>query len=402
MKKKMKKNNLETLEKKEKKFEVIVKTIMLILIILVVIFFIYPGMLIKNITNRKINTTVQNTVTQEDIQTDKNNFTEFSEGSLNDKNFIIAKKTDNIWYEIKSSDENLKMIGKYNDKLYYYDESGISYVNIYENELTDKQWLKYRKYKTSDTSEEKNLVIEKAIMIDNTIYFSYSINSTETIEINGILAIKTDDTSLSNAIQILSKADNFYWDIDTNTKEIYYMQEENNLIKYNIQENKTEKILDNIEGFKLYNNEKILYFDLKQNSNEKSVSKIIMGTHDLYLYNIKTQENKEIFSSSVSSIDASKIWQLADYYNNDVYYKMDNNIIKYNNGLNEIIYKYSSESNNSLSGFDCVNENIIEIDIQNENKKYLINGTVFDEIPSNYKTIVKMKEEAECSIIIKN
>lgn len=393
---------IEEESKKVKHLKLIVNIVMIILIILIFIFFVYPGILIKNIRNSKNSQLAQNSINEyqnnhvEQLdETVDIKFTDIATANEGDVIFIIGKDKNGTWEEILRADNETNVLGTYKNKVYYYNSNGLSYIDLTKEEYEETEWIKYKQYKISDTGELGNLGISKATMIDDTIYFEYTIGAGGTLPTDGILSITTNSKSFDNAIQLIADVDKGKWQVDTNNKLIYYIQFEQGksgpLYKYDLATKQKEKIFDNVESFKIYEN-KILYYILN-NSVTSTETGIYPATYDLYLYNMDNKENKLIYVSSVSNINSGNLWSFAEYYNDDVYYKDENKIIKYNNGEKNIIYTYSSNHGGDyLYGFYFIDKNIVELVIQNGNKKYLVNGNISDR-PSGISTInVRMKD----------
>lgn len=394
---------IEEESKKVKHLKLIVNIAMIILIILMFIFFVYPGILIKNIRNSNNSQLAQNSINEhqndhvEQLDETVNNikFTDIAIATEGDLNLIIGKYKNETWEEILKVDNETNVLGTYKNKVYYYNSKGLSYIDLTKEEYEETEWIKYKQYKISDTGELGNLSISKATMIDDTIYFEYSIGAGGTLPTDGILSITTNSKSFDNAIQLISDVDKGNWQVDANNKLIYYIQfgrgKSGTLYQYDLTTNQNEKVFDNVESFKIYEN-KILYYILN-NSVTSTETGIYPATYDLYLYNIDNKENKLIYVSSLSNINSGNLWSFAEYYNDDVYYKDGTKIIKYNNGEKNTIYTYSSNHGGDyLYGFYFIDKNIIELVIQNGNKKYLVNGNISDK-PAGISTInVKMKD----------
>ena len=393
---------IEEESKKVKHLKLIVNIVMIILIILIFIFFVYPGILIKNIRNSNNSQLAQNSINEyqndhvEQLDETINiKFTDIATATEGDLNLIIGKDKNGTWEEILKVDNETNVLGTYKNKVYYYNSKGLSYIDLTKEEYEETEWIKYKQYKISDTGELGNLSISKATMIDDTIYFEYSIGAGGTLPTDGILSITTNSKSFDNATQLISDVDKGNWQVDANNKLIYYIQfgrgKSGTLYQYDLTTNQNEKVFDNVESFKIYEN-KILYYILN-NSVTSTETGIYPATYDLYLYNIDNKENKLIYVSSLSNINSGNLWSFAEYYNDDVYYKDGTKIIKYNNGEKNTIYTYSSNHGGDyLYGFYFIDKNIIELVIQNGNKKYLVNGNISDK-PDGISTInVKMKD----------
>lgn len=390
-------DNIKTLEEDRKALEKDLKkyhigliiniTIIIIIFILIVLFF-KPGIIKKdNNINDDQQSVELNTATEEEF-VNKIYFSEFKIVKDNSNSYIIGKENDS-WKEILKVSDKTNILGTYKNNLYYYDEDGLAYIDFESETYKRTEWLKYKQYKVSETGEVGNLNISKASMIDDIIYFKYNLNTSGSSSTNGILSINVNDNSFDKAVQILSDVESNEWEIDVENKLIYYSansQDTESLFKYNISTNEKELILSDIKGFQI-EGQNILYLKLN-NSYKTSANTIVhAATYDLYLYDMNTKENKLIYESSIANINSNTLYSFAECHNGDIYYKVDNKIVQYNNGANTVIYTYSPNSGEDyLYGFKFKENNIIELILQNDDKKYLINGKVYDDL-SNESTI---------------
>lgn len=401
---------IEEETKKIKKLKLIVNIIMVLLIILIIVLFVYPGILLKNIKNSKNNHLAQNSINEfqknNESQEDEEKETKFTDIAITineNKKTIIAKSKEDIWEELINIEKDVEVLGVFKNKMYYYDDKGISFIDLAKEEYESKELIKYKKYKISDNGKLENLNISKGVMIDNIIYFEYSLNAGGTLSTDGILSIDINSKSFDNAVQIISNAKSGNWQIDTKNKLIYYSKSDDNseksVYKYNIETKQNEKILENIEDFKLYEN-KILYYTLNKLATSTATG-IYPATYDLYLYNIDNHERNLIYMSSISNVNSGNLEYFAEYHNNDVYYKDGNKIVQYNNGEKNVIYTYSSKHGGDyFYGFSFIDKNVIELVIQNGNKKYLVNGNVYDSLTGIEKTNFKLKDGTVKSYIV--
>ena len=265
------------------------------------------------------------------------------------------------------------------------------------SQFAETKWLDYKEYQPYDNGGMEKLAVSKATMIDDTIYFEYNTSAGGVDSTDGIQTIKINDNSIDDAKQFIAKADMGKWEIDTDNKILYFIEFQHStagtLYKYNLTTNEQSKIFDKVESFDVCSN-KILYYIFNQTTTPNA-NGYYPATHDLYLYDINTEENK--FITSTSFVNSGNLWSFAEYHNNDVYYKSGDNIIKYNIGKNDIIYTYSSkdggksiQGDSGFYGFYFVDTNIIELVLQMADNKYLVDGKVVSS-PTGISTItVKM------------
>ena len=326
-------------------------------------------------------------------------YKEFAVAKSDDKtiNYIIAKDENNNWNEIIEKNKEILICGEYNNKLYYSDGDGLKYIDLTNSQFAETKWLDYKEYQPYDNGGMEKLAVSKATMIDDTIYFEYNTSAGGVDSTDGIQTIKINDNSIDDAKQFIAKADMGKWEIDTDNKILYFIEFQHStagtLYKYNLTTNEQSKIFDKVESFDVCSN-KILYYIFNQTTTPNA-NGYYPATHDLYLYDINTEENK--FITSTSFVNSGNLWSFAEYHNNDVYYKSGDNIIKYNNGKNDIIYTYSSkdggksiQGDSGFYGFYFVDTNIIELVLQMADNKYLVDGKVVSS-PTGISTItVKM------------
>jgi len=342
-----------------------------------------------------------------------------------DMNYIIGKDENNNWNELIEKKQDVILCGEYNDKLYFADAESLSYIDLNKTPYSEIKWLTYKDYQAYDNGE-MGRTISKATMIEDTIYFEYGTFSGGSEPTDGILTIKVTDTSIDDAVQFIAKAYCGKWEIDAKNKILYYIEYNDlvhSLYKYDLNTGKQEVIINGISvpnsqnptkriikqsviDFEVYS-DKILCLVTNQ-STEPDTNGYYPATESLHLYDITTEEDKIINTSNKGS-HSGGLWSFAEYHNDDVYYKSGDNIIKYNNGKNDIIYRYSANDGgesihgeSGFYGFYFIDNNIIELVLQSADNKYFVNGKVVTE-PTGISTItVKMKNGSIKDFAINN
>ncbi len=393
-------------EKKITKVSLVTVIFIFIIILLISLGIVYYIGFAKN--NSIINNN-QNVNTETPIE--QTIFNEFAVAKSEnpDINYIIAKDENNNWNEIIEKSQDVIICGKYNNKLYFADEEALCYIDLTKKPYTETKWLTYKEYQAYDNEVMGKLSISKAKMIEDMIYFQYDIFEGGSGNTDGILKVSVTDTSIDNAVQVISKVDLGKWEIDAENKFLYYVEFENSsvgtLYRFNLVNDEKTKIFDKVKSFDVTSN-KILYL-LYNQTTTPNASSYYPATHDLYIYDINTKENN--FIAATSSINSGSLWAFAEYINNDVYYKSGDIIKKYNNGKNEIIYSYSSKDGgesihgqSGFYGFYFIDNTIIKLILQNADAKYLVDGKVVTE-PTGISTItVKMKNDSTKDFTIDN
>lgn len=324
----------------------------------------------------------------------------------NSKYSIIAKNINNEWTELIKGSPSV-IIGTYANKLYYtVDEVGILYIDLTKTPYTAIKWIEFEDCEIYDDVMAK-LHIGKARMIEDTIYFEYFMSLT-----GGIHSIKVTDNSIDDAIQVIPDVNFHDWEIDIENKKLYYKDWKtgylpngvgyndlaHSLIRYDLETGKKDVIIEGIikinetsfriqqavEDFELYGNNILCVVSHAPDEQDANGN----WSYGLNLYNGNTMKGKLICTFD-RNLDLPG--KYVKYYNNDVYYQARKSIIKFNNGKNDVIFTYTpTKEDEYLDGFSFVDNNIIELNLENSSKKYVVNG----KLESN----VELKPESTYSV----
>lgn len=275
--------------------------------------------------------------------------------------------------------------------MYCYNSSGLCYIDFDKDDKKVEDWIKYREYKLSESYETGTLSFQKAYLIDNTIYYKYNLDIAEDTKVSGILSIDVDSSSFDEAKQIISRVKDTGWDIDIDKKIIYYLNDNSELKKYNIETKEDETIISDIRNFEI-KNEKVLYLKINNEYRETDNSIVQAATYELRLYDMNNKDDKLIFESSLYNVTNGMLNGFAQLYNEDIYYKNDNNILKYNNGKNEIVY---TQEEGTLKAFKYREDGLLKIFIDYDTPKYIYNGKTSSYVPSMYSVTMKDGTTAE-------
>ena len=230
--------------------------------------------------------------------------------NLGEGDFSVYNVVDNKLYFVKYGSKKVNTVFKYLDL----------------NTQTEIEVLK-RKEKDYD-SDDGDFDYVDGIVIGNKLYFSSNyINGLNVLDLNSQdfysykNIIKGDKNNIGSDILLL----------DSKGENIYLIQEDRGIFKYNLKSEKNEKILELGYDFN--------YFD-------KYV--VYVSGEDLNIYNLEKNENKTIKSLNDSNIKY-------DVYDGKVYYfELDNNaIMEYDIKTGKISKYYNVEYNNNqyFSGF---------------------------------------------------
>ena len=220
--------------------------------------------------------------------------------------------------------------------------------------------------------------LDKAYLKDDTIYFKYTANIKNSSSTSGILSLGLNDDSFEKSKQLIPTVSGNNWTMIKDKACIYYVTDGKILNRYNIDQQKSDVVMSDATSVSLCD-DKALYLKLSSSYKESDNAMVHAATYHLYRYDLNTQESTLIFESSVANIKNSSLDGFAQLYKGDVYYKDNNSIVKYNNGENQVVYSDES-SNNYLDGFNIINDSTIQLNMQGGVKKYLVNGSVVDNI----------------------
>lgn len=302
----------------------------------------------------------------------------------NGKCYVIGKKDDK-WYEIADSDDSIYFLGTYKNNAYCYNSKGLCYIDFNKDNYEIEEWIKYREYKLSENDEVGSLFFQKAYLIDDTIYFKYKLDIAADTKASGILALNIDSNSFEDAKQIITRVKDGQWSLDEKDKCIYYLNDSNELKKYNIENKSEELIISNIRNFEVKNNI-VLYLRVNNDYREAANSIVQAATYELRLYDITSKEDKLIFESSLYNVTTGNLNGFGQLYKDDIYYKSDNNIIKYNNGVNETVYTYEG---GTLKAFKYRDDNVLKIVVDDNASKYIYDGKMTARVPVLYSVTMK-------------
>lgn len=367
----------------------IVNLIIIIVIVILtsIVLFIKPDLF----SNQKGGTT-DNVDVSEEVQGSENKiiFSEFKVVSKYNDYYIIGN-LNGTWKEVTKVSEDVNIIGTNGNKLYCYNDQGLQYINFEKEPYQIEDWIKYKQYVVSETEETGTLRILDAYMLGDNIYFKYGLDIVSTVSAGGILSIDIRSNSLDDAVQVLPDVKANEWTFDSENSTIYYLKNSKELLKYNIESSNEELILSDVKSFQI-EGEKILYLKVNNSYREPGNAVVQAATYDLCLYDINSGDSKVIYESPVYNVTTGSLKWFAKYYDNDIYYKKDNKIIKYENGSNEVIYTHESSE---LNGFDIQENGIIELIVENNETRYLVNGQALSKMPKMYTVTMEDGTEME-------
>lgn len=353
--------------------------IFIIIVVALIIMLLKPNLISKNGEQQEneVQKEQQNVMNEEEPFENKVKFSNFKVEQKNNKYYIIGEK-DSTLEDIAEVDSSAKILGVYRNNLYFYDNQAISYVSFESDENKIVEWLKYRQYKDVNSDKTGILSISKAYMYDKYIYFRYNVNVESSSSACGVLRISVFDNNFEDAESVVPSINDNRWVISDDGKFIYFVDNTKSFYKYDIEHKIQNILIENAESYKM-SGDKILYLKLNNAYKEADNAIVQAATYYLYVYNLTTNENTQIYESSVANITTGSIDGFADLYNDEVYYKRDNEIVKYDNGKNTVVYKDDSSSI-YLDGFKIINDTTIELRLQGGTKKYFVNGQVVDNI----------------------
>lgn len=253
------------------------------------------------------------------------------------------------------------------------------------------KWMNYREYRLSESYETGTLSFQKAYMIEDLIYFKYNLDIAADTKASGILCIDVNADSFEDAKQVITRAKDGQWTLDVEKQIIYYLNDNNELRMYNIENEADELIIADIRNFEI-DNEKILYLRINNDYREAANSIVQAATYELKLFDMNSKEDTLIFESPLYNVTTGSLDGFAQMHNGDIYYKNGNSIIRYNNGTNEVIY---TNEEGILKMFRYNDDGVITIRVDDNTPQYIYNGKVASRIPSMYNVIMKdgtMKE----------
>ena len=304
-------------------------------------------------------------------------FSDFEIKIEGSKYFITGKSSGNAQKIVEANPDTV-LLGTYGNRLYFYDNIAISFVSFENNDYKREEWLRFRQYKSANTSETGILNLDKAYLKDDRIYFKYTANIKNSSSTSGILSLGLNDDSFEKSKQLIPTVSGNNWTMIKDKACIYYVTDGKILNRYNIDQQKSDVVMSDATSVSLCD-DKALYLKLSSSYKESDNAMVHAATYHLYRYDLNTQESTLIFESSVANIKNSSLDGFAQLYKGDVYYKDNNSIVKYNNGENQVVYSDES-SNNYLDGFNIINDSTIQLNMQGGVKKYLVNGSVVDNI----------------------
>lgn len=255
------------------------------------------------------------------------------------KSYLIGMK-DNNWIELASNDNDIFYYGIANNKIYYYvHDEGFKYIDLYDESLESKLWLKDKVEYTPNSSMTGKYEGTGGIVDDN-IYMIvhgdtlYSIPlKAESLKEAKKLVTSTDDIIIENGICLI-KNYMFY-------EEYNNEKDKTSVVKYDVKSNKKEQIANNnVEDYSLT---------------------------DQYLL-INTTNNKaiRINKNNMQQEDITNLIKDAKYSNSyeligDVLYFSDgHSLIKVVNGKKETIYKEKADY--GIGNIKVLDENTIIIE----------------------------------------
>jgi len=293
--------------------------------------------------------------------------------------YIIQKMGDGSWKEIMQTDSPPRLAGSYDNKLYIYDHYGFAYIELNDTNISRTPWLDYQ-----DPDDIFKAKASNAVLIGDIMYFSYDTYPPATEMEKGLRVLKLSDTSFDDSEPLIPNVA-YSWTTDKNGKSLIYSEGHDvygsEVYQYDLSNGETTFLIENAKSFRTYKDGHILYI----------TGNILFG--ELYLYDPDTKTSQLILAESDYS-HSGTLYAFADYRNGDVYYKDEDNIVKYNNGARDVIYTYDpSHGGSDFYGFDFVRNDTIELIMQSAPNKYLIDETeMVDVVPEDRGISVKMAD----------
>ena len=250
--------------------------------------------------------------------------------------------------------------GEYEGRLYYADKYSLNYIDMTDPEHPVTQLLLFEEMEGSDQWFEMYKSMVFMSMVDDTIYFNYNWIYPED-EDYGLYAMKITDEH-PKAVQISSEAGIGDWCADVDNKVIYYNEPLNysdeELYKYDIKTGEKELILTGMTSV-----------DLKDHY---LVCKYSEG---VCFYDTETGE--VTYLPEVGEPHNGSTYGLADIANGDVYFKVGNDIVKYDNGNKTVVFTSPKEG---FYGFTFLTDGIIELIYIDGPEEFLVNGEVHKDL----------------------
>lgn len=350
-------------------------SLLMIFIILIIIAFVFnPDFYHKEKNKKSAENNVNSNISNNQGAIPFSDFEINIEGS---KYFITGKSSGNEQKIVEVNPDTI-LLGTYGNRLYFYDNITISFVSFENTDYKKEEWLRFRHYKSANTSELGILNIDKAYLKDDIIYYKYAVNIKNSSSTSGILSLGLNDDSFEQSKQLIPTVSGNNWTMIKDNNCIYYVTDGKILNRYSIDQQRSEVVISDAASVTVCE-DKALFLKLSSSYKESDNAMVHAATYHLYTYDLNTQESTLIFESSVANVKNSSLDGFAQLYKGDVYYKDNNSIVKYNNGEKQVIYSDES-SNNYLDGFNIINDSTIQLNMQGGVKKYLVNGSVVDNI----------------------
>jgi len=277
---------------------------------------------------------------------------------LKDDWYHIARKDENgLWSEIARSEDPLYVFGEYNDEVYYATWSGLCHVNIYSHVVT--QWIEFESETYDDGYTLLNAIYDGAV-IGDTLYFTFSSYSGGTEPNDGLMSLKLTDDSFDDAVQINRKV--IFWDADVEHKTIYYIKADSYVLagtfcRYDVATGEEMDYLNNVESF----------------TREGTLAAVQpYGIDDIYLLDLETCKINAVIQG-VDYSNSGSVWGVCEIRNGDLYYKMDDQLIRYNNGANEVL---CTVEGHIFYGFYFLTDNVIDLVYNMEDDEFLVDGKI--------------------------
>lgn len=285
---------------------------------------------------------------------------------------LIANGEDG-WYEMVEAEYGpIYIAGEYEGRLYYADVRGLRYIDPADPDQKVETWLEFEELGTTEYGYDMYRNISSMAIVGDTLYFNYDWSTDFDDESFGLFAIKFTDDSLDDAVKISSEVSMGDWYADVENEVLYYNEwldyNEEELYRYDTGTGEKELLLTQMSSF-----------DMKE--------KYLVCKYSEGICFYDTESRETVCLPEVGEQHNGSTYGLADVANGDVYFKVGNDIVKYDNGKKTVVYTADGDD---FYGFMFWTDGIIELIYFSSGDRFLVEGEEYKALDGIADFEVKM------------